>query len=57
MIIKLNKPYQHYYSTETGSRQGEIVTKDRCQKPPAQYDKAIEACKGVQQDFFKIPPT
>jgi len=55
--IKLDKQYQHYYSTETGSWQGEIVTKDIGQKPPAQYDKAIDACKGVQQDFFKILPT
>jgi len=56
-MIKLDKQYQHYYSTETGSWQGEIVTKDIGQKPPAQYDEAIDACKGVQQDFFKIPPT
>jgi hypothetical protein len=55
MIIKLDKQYQHY-TTETGSRQGEIVTEAICQKS-AQYDKAIEACNGVQQDFFKIPPT
>ncbi len=32
MVIKLDKPYQHYYSTETGSKQGEIVTEDICQK-------------------------
>jgi|1185.fasta_scaffold144368_1 hypothetical protein len=55
MMIKLDKPYQHNYSIETGSWQGEIVTKAIDQKPPSQYDKAIDACKGVQQDFFKIP--
>jgi hypothetical protein len=32
MVIKLDKPYQHYYSTETDSKQGEIVTEDICQK-------------------------
>lgn len=55
MMLKLDKPYQHY-STETGSRQGEIVIEAICQKT-AQYAKAIDACKGVQQDFLKIPTT
>jgi hypothetical protein len=55
MMIKLDKQYQHY-TTETGARQAEIVTEAICQKS-AQYDKAKEACNGVQQDFLKIPPT
>ena len=55
MMIKLDKQYQNY-STETGARQGEIVTEEICQKQ-AKYDKMKAACNGVQQDFLKIPPT
>jgi hypothetical protein len=55
MMLKLDRSYQHY-STETGSKQGEIVIEAICQKP-AQYDKAKAACNGVQKDFLKIPPT
>ena len=52
MMIKLDKPYQHYYSTETGSRQGEIVTEAICQKIPAQYDKDIDGMQWHSTRLF-----
>lgn len=53
MMVALDKSYAHY-STEKAPRQGEIVVEAICQKP-AQYQKAIDACNGVTQDFLKIP--
>ena len=52
MMIKLDKPHPHY-NTETGYRQGEIVSEAICQKQ-TQYSKAIEVCKGITQGFLTI---
>jgi hypothetical protein len=50
MMIKLDKPYP-YYVTETGTRQGEIVAEDICQKQ-FQYPESIEVCKRYQPRLF-----